>query len=441
MSQASVRKVVDPAVRRQVIAGLVSESHESYKEFKFRFGHTSLTLIHVPVTHLIYRLANYRTRDRQLDEIARKGLSGDFFDERFQEDAAVQQAQHDILVIEAERGKGESVKPIIEVLKESPQTDQLIITSNGVVVNGNRRLAAMRELLASEGTQYGSFKLVRAAVLPDSTTLKEIRELEIALQMQPDTKLPYDWTAIGRAARDLRVDGMKDEEIEKLMDRDLKDVNRAINKMEQAEIYLQDWLGKPNYYSELDETEQAFNQIAIKNASQKDPVLKEATRAADFFVIEYRGLLEDRAYSYINTIEGNAELFLTQLAEAMGISLGSAETQGKLKILFEDEGQKEKNFAPVIDQLRKVRENKESAKDVVETVEKICTHLEELKKHTKSAAIRFVRDAHRALKSVDLASAALDTLPDITANLEQIEEMTRTLWDQAQGIRNQNSNQ
>src|SRR6185312_4803295 len=116
-------------------------------------------------------------------------LAADFFTAG-QENQDPQQAQHGLLDRFSKEGTT-SIMPIAKVLEEGRQTLPILISSAGVVVNGNRRLAAMRELYATGEPAYQSFSHVNCMVLPASISEKEIKELEVRLQMQPETKLPY----------------------------------------------------------------------------------------------------------------------------------------------------------------------------------------------------------------------------------------------------------
>lgn len=70
-------------------------------------------------------------------------------------------------------------------LQEEGQRDPGVITRNGVLVNGNRRAVALRNL----GEQY-----IRVAVLPTTATEREIAELELQLQMTREFKQDYTFT-------------------------------------------------------------------------------------------------------------------------------------------------------------------------------------------------------------------------------------------------------
>jgi len=427
--------VTDELERKALIQARAIDAANTRIEFNFRNGKEPLKLIHVPIGLLLYRLENYRTRDKQLSLIAKQKYQKGFFDPGRREDVSVQSAQHEILLEEAMQGRGDSIKPIYgELMRVRKQTEDLIISSDGVILNGNRRVAAMRELYALDPTTYATFSEILCAVLPRNALADEIRSLEIALQMQPDTKLPYEWTALGRAARDLLNDKKSEDEIAVQMNRDKKDISRAIAKLEAADLYLMEWLGTPEDYSMLDETEQAFNQIATRNnAAGRDPNIKEATRSFDFFLVEQRESLMDRAYKFINTIEDNSEAFLSQVADALNVPLGKKNigaTSGQHAIQFEDDLQEEIDYAPLLDRLQQARETTADKESTSLIIQGVCIAVGEQDRNKDRAALRFAQEALKKLNAIDLTTAGAQTHSDIDSQLNGILVKANALLDE-----------
>ncbi|WP_449427209.1 hypothetical protein [Rhodanobacter umsongensis] len=422
-------RVKDPEMRRAEIAQRQAESvakHQQRKEYKFRAGGTDLPVIRMPIDDLIYRLENYRTRDAQLSAIAAGSAPEGFFDPSRREDDSVQIRQHELLVAQARRGSGESIKPIFEELERTAeQTEDLIISADGVVVNGNRRLSAMRELHAMSAKSYHRFADVLCAVLPASATSEEILRLEIGLQMQPETKLPYEWTALGRAVRDLRDAGMTDEAIGQLMNRDKADVAKMAKMIESADLYLDTWLGRANNYQLLDDTEQAFKQIATRNLSRTDDlVLREATRKFDFLVIEQREALDDRAYAVINAIEGNPTLFLDSLAAELNVDLATPPPPvPQKKISFDSPkatpGATKKNYAPLFALLDEARATDAGARALVKKVEFVSANVAEQGRYRELAALKFAKKAEKELLAIDVQTASPGSYEDLIGCLRR----------------------
>ena len=225
--------LIDSTTRNQQIEQRAAEAfkqNRTKREVKFRGGREPLAIIQMSIHHLLYRLENFRTISDQMSQVAAGKVDENLFDPSRREDVSAQTAQHEILFKLAQTGSGESIKPIYdELIRVKEQTDELIISADGVVVNGNRRLSAMRELLAGpDGQAFAGFENVSCAVLPESATDEEIVALEIELQMQPDTKLPYDWTAVALAARALKARHYSEDRIAGMMNRDREDILRLV---------------------------------------------------------------------------------------------------------------------------------------------------------------------------------------------------------------------
>lgn len=435
MSVAS--EVIDLEVRAEQIALRGDEARKGGRvrtEYKFRNG-VELPLIRLPIHTPIYRLENYRTRDGQLTLVAKGQVQPDFFNPQRREDSSVQMLQHQILLEQAQMGSGETIKPIFDELRRvRQQTDELILSAEGVVVNGNRRLAAMRELLREDPDLFGSFAHVNCVVLPASATADEIRSLEIALQMQPETKLPYEWTALGRAVRDLREAGHTDEEIMREVNRSKPEIQRAAKMVDAAELYLESWLAKPQNFGELRGTEQAFIQIATRNYGKQDNIAqREATRKFDFFLIEHRETLTDSAYALINTIETNPDAFLSAVAVELGVTLAPATPVPGFqpKIRFDDESDAgAPDYQPLVDALVAVRGDKERAETTVRAIEDICDVVAEQGKNRDKAALKFASKAEKDLGLVDINTAAPSTYDEIAQVLDRcIERIERLQQD------------
>jgi hypothetical protein len=292
----------------------------------------------------------------------------------------------------------------------------------------------MRDLLAEEGQRYKRFETIRCAVLPNSANEKEIRSLEIGLQMQPDTKLPYEWTALGRAVRDLRLMGESDDDIADEMNRPKSEIQRAAKMVDAAEMYLESWLGDPEDFDQLDGTEQAFIQIASRNFGKVDnPRQREATRKFDFFLVESRNQVADRVYALINIIETNPESFLNAIAKEFNVELKpvSSANGPKPKISFDDgpEGGLV-DFSPLVDQLVSARKNPDDAKVAVKLIEAVCYTVSEQGKNRDKAALKFSQNAEKALLAIDLQSAAPTTYAEIGTTLTRCIEISGKLKDE-----------
>lgn len=420
--------LIDSITRTQQIRQRAAEAlklNRTRREVKFRGGREPLAIIQMSIHHLLYRLENFRTISDQMSQVASGKVDADLFDPSHREDVSAQAAQHDILIRLAQTGKGESTKAIYdELVRVKEQTEELIISADGVVVNGNRRLAAMRELLAgSEDQPYANFENISCAVLPESATDEEIVALEIELQMQPDTKLPYDWTSVALAARALKERNYSDERIAGMMNRDREDILRLVKMIDGADLYLSDHLERPRDYSALDETEQAFRQIATRNLAKTDnTALREVTRRFDFLLVEKRDKIETRAYELINSIESNPELFLDHIAGVWGVDLTQAPQQpvGNLEIDFGDESPVpgQKDYSALVRYIEELGEDDDVREQAAKEVETASVIVGEQGKRKDLAALNFAKAAQKKLGAINLRYAGEATFAELRTVLK-----------------------
>src|SRR5262249_45942529 len=181
-------RVKPPNEREATIRAAAAASNEYRDFYDFRSQKMRLPLVRLPEDLLLYRMENFRTYIDQRSYIIREKKPSNFF-ETGQENEGTQQIQHEILAELSRQGRADSVTPVIDVIRVERQREPLIITSRGVVVNGNRRLAAMRELFTESNTSYSELAYVDCLVLPSDATASEIVDIEAALQAKPETRL------------------------------------------------------------------------------------------------------------------------------------------------------------------------------------------------------------------------------------------------------------
>lgn len=428
------RVVVKPSLERAEVISTALEAPEYYNKFHyFKGAEHNLPVVTVPIDLLMYRIANARTKDEQLSSVAQGRYNSTFFSTSKQEDVDVQQAQHEFLFGFAQQGQGESVVAIYgELEKKKKQTEPILITTRGVIVNGNRRVSAMRELVQYQGN--GSFNHISCMVLPASATEADLIEIEFKLQMAPETRLPYTWTNEARICKQLRDSGKSIEYIADIKDEDPKRIEKLIQMYEVAERYLDEWIVSPGAFNKLEGTRQAFYQMVTRRQSKRPAQEKEVAQAFDFFVVENRENLEDRAYEFINAIESDPGKFAESYADNTGLQLVDLTSPAELQVgenLLIDLGIEnepaQKNLLGVIDHLKEIRTNKEKREAALQTVEAVCELLAAQRKNSGEVALNFARQALKKLSNVDPATAHPKTIPELTSILEKIDERVQSL--------------
>ncbi|MFE9538109.1 transcriptional regulator [Streptomyces sp. NPDC006691] len=91
-----------------------------------------------------------------------------------------------------------------EELDDSGQRDPGIISPRGILVDGNTRCAALRDL---------GVKNIRVAVLPADTSRSDINSVELALQLRRDKRREYSYINRLIAVEDQLAAGMREEDV------------------------------------------------------------------------------------------------------------------------------------------------------------------------------------------------------------------------------------
>ena len=311
-------RVVPKHEREAHITRCAASSQEKATFHEYQNSPQQLTVVRVPIELPIYRMANGRTRTDQLKYIRQHQSPAAFF-ANGQENQDAQQAQHELLDTFSKEGTT-LIMPIAKVLEEGKQTEPILITSSGVVVNGNRRLAAMRELYATGDPKYNVFSHVNCMVLPASASDKEIKEIEVRLQMQPETKLAYTWVNEALTIKDLQLSGLTKDEITRDMRKNWREVQSALQALGHAEIYLTDWRGQPQDYELVERGKQLFGDMA-RDLENKVGEHLELSRKIAFLIQDNSGNLGTRAYAFNFSFGKKAPDVAEALAGRLGIDL------------------------------------------------------------------------------------------------------------------------
>lgn len=244
-----------------------------------------LPLIQLPIGCLIYRIENFRTASLQKEYCALRAsvVDPDFFKTN-PESIEVQKAQDFLL---QKLIKDRDLLDSFEKEREKGQTEPLIITDEGVVVNGNRRLCAWRKLLKEDPSKFRSFRMISVAVLPDHDK-DAVIDLETQLQIKHDIKADYVWhtKAYSYISEMARIHCSADD-LDKKYNLKPGDVQASIDEYNLAERYLIE-IGKPNQWSLVDNDEFAFKRIAQsknKKTTEDDIVNGDVFETVAFAVI------------------------------------------------------------------------------------------------------------------------------------------------------------
>jgi len=236
-----------------------------------RPGDKKLRLVQLEVGWVRFSTLNHRTKAEQRAETARVGDPHLFTQDPLGRSA--QTAQYEIL--HAQAGFDDLKKD----LAERGQQEPAIVTAEGVLINGNRRAAALRSLYEDDNDLHAQY--VKCLVLPDDATLSEIIDLETELQIARDFKQGYSWINEAFLIEELFERENKDfSRVAKRMHRPLSDVRTLYDKLQQVH-QLVDLSGGARQHIDFTDNEAAFDELA-KHIKNKQPAEVEAVRSVYF---------------------------------------------------------------------------------------------------------------------------------------------------------------
>lgn len=416
-----VVKLTAPAERETIIEKACKNPIGSEAFYDFRSTKYDLPVIRVGIELPIYRMENFRTYTDQHEYIAKEKKPASFF-AAGQEVESVQQVQHELLVRLAKKGVADSVVPVIDVLEKEGQREPILMAASGVVVNGNRRLAAMREL----GMTH-----LNVMVLPSDATADEIVDIEASLQGRPETKLDYDWIGDGELINCLIGMGRTTKQVADQLHRAEKDIKNALQALTEVDLYLKEWAHAEGEYSRVrEDAEQLFKDLP-KRLEGKDMNLAQASRVIAWSLFDNREKLPGRIYDFNPAFGKLASDVLDRLASDLGLSTtddthaGQDKDEGvNFSIDFDDE-EEAVSYDSVIDALKDESSRDEAIDALIEAAQSAI----EMEKGQKSgeAALRALSQANGKIASVDLSRATPDTYPKIKKQLDTIEGLCKQL--------------
>lgn len=374
-------------------------------------------IIDLPIDFPIYRMANGRTRASQEEHIEVEKLPSDFFSKGAENEEA-QNVQHRLLAELANKEVDGSLANLVDVLREKGQTEPILISPSGVVLNGNRRLAAMREIFAEDRTTYRNFESVKVAVLPPMNEREEI-VFETRLQMQREVKLDYSWIAQSMVIETLQDGGLEDSDIAEYMNTKESDVKIRLQALLEGRRYLREWLGKPSSYGLLLDKEQIFRDLPKKIAKKPD-AYQEAARKVQWCLISGQDKLSTRIYAVSNKVLTR----IPDIVERVNVELVLDDQSSGDIFDFSTQGEEQKllAFASAINNLDSSQTLREL---VVETA--LDIYREDEDDRSAKSPLLTITKANSLLGSVDLSLASADTLEQMKGQLKSIESTCKKL--------------
>jgi hypothetical protein len=230
----------------------------------------ALPAVEIETRWVRFSTLNHRTRAEQDRAIKISGREDLFTSDPLGDEA--QTKQYEIL---SEQDGFDSLK---EDVRSRGQQEPAIITADGILINGNRRAAALRSLLDEN---YLNARYVRCLVLPENATAAEIVDLEAELQIARTFKQDYSWVNEALLIQELYDrEGKNFENVAKRMHRKTGEVRDMYEKIQQVQQLVALSQGT-RHVVDFSSHESAFDELA-KHIRNKPPKEQADVRAVYF---------------------------------------------------------------------------------------------------------------------------------------------------------------
>lgn len=383
----------------------------------------------VPIEMPVYRLNNGRTIARQKEYIAKHGLAEDFFI-KDPDSQAANDAQEEIL----EKMVNEA--DLYGYFKD-PHTIQLqpmILDNNGYIINGNRRICAMRKLIKLAPSKYSKYDYIRVIFL-EKYNEEDIIKLEAQLQIEKDIKAPYSWVTEALLYKGLMEKGYKYDLLEKIYNKKKNELQTYIDMLSDTDEYLESREAK-NQYSKIEEAEFVFRPLNSYRKDLRDPQDKEIFKQTIFKLLDDPTIVGGRVYGIVKDIFDDFEQiksnYLNEHAELKAPTTTTAtKVKNKSYSLLEPVQQQQQineqsvqTNENIISFLKDKQKSKDAGKIVVETVD-LCKRA---KKEGKSKDA-FRKNIQNAQTNLINAKACYNHNSNVTGVLKELENIDSILKD------------
>lgn len=230
-----------------------------------------LRVVEVEVDWVRFSTLNHRTRAEQLRAVHNMRQPDLFTADPLGKEA--QQAQYKILLGQ------EGFEDLKNDLRERHQQEPAVISAEGVLINGNRRAAALRSLYHDDHVLEARY--LRCLVLPEDATANELVDLEAELQIAKDFREEYSWVNEAMLIEELfEREGRNFAHVARKMHRDDNVVRALYEKLQQLHQLVALSKGA-RLHIDFTGNESAFDELAkhIKNKPRSE---QDSVRSAYF---------------------------------------------------------------------------------------------------------------------------------------------------------------
>ena len=220
-------------------------------------GETRTEIVYkIPLDYLIYNKYNGR-------------IGSDVLSYEKQNGGLNAEVEHDREIIEdfLYQSKKDRNDTTMKSLLKSGQQRYGIVTSDGTIVDGNRRAMLLNRLFHKREQLGYSYEEVQkcqfflAIILPDDANEKDIQQLETIYQMGEDDKLDYDPIEKYLKCKELKRLGFTEDDIAGFMSEKSGQIKKWLRILTLMEEYLEGY-DYEGIYTRLEKTEGPFVDLA-----------------------------------------------------------------------------------------------------------------------------------------------------------------------------------
>ena len=370
-----------------------------------------LKVIYIDIDYLIYNADNTRVRTDVLQDYEIKNTDSGKFDSEFynkRNDVATQDYLHRKLFNYA---NDKDANIYEEIKKSAYQRDSILIGKDGVVIDGNRRLATLRELYEEKPSTY-KFEKVRCLVLTRDPDRKYYKSVEYAIHFADDKKLAYTWVnKVLETERLSAVEGKQNDEIRKILGIKATEVRENLIRAQgihQYESVLKklDKDYKPNDYRSFaeDDIKQAVLEIGKSQqgaGSREEKNLSKHLQSMVVFINSKEKVIGKAYDTYRNT--DNLKKYFRETVNAKT----DKEALAKVEEIFKQPLEEQIEIMTVLNEVRLDTERKERAK------------------RERTEVQRKITEINGTLKGLDIDQDSVTTNEGIKIIIKQLEEIAK----------------
>ena len=271
-------EVIDLLKRKEIIKENLTKKLSHKESFKIKNKWVACPIVLMDINVPIYHLNNGRTRDAQRSYVKKNNHKDNYF-EKGLENIQQQRIQHKIL-FELSQDSTANIHRELKTSVKFREDAPLLIDSNGMLINGNRRMAAIRELYKSDVKKYDDFKRIPCAVIEQFLDDKTIKEIENFLQVIKENKQDYNWISLCMEIQDEKKRlGLENKQIAVNMGKTESEIERYFNLISLIDDCLEKDHKTPGDYSIIRSQEQLWKNTIEraekhKNKGEKDLIYK-----------------------------------------------------------------------------------------------------------------------------------------------------------------------